>query len=173
VNLATGNLHLQSNSPCIGAGFNVANLPSVDADGRPRVVDTTVDVGAYEYQGAAMEGYISWLASAGLPTHVTSDTADLDQDGASSWEEWRADTVPTNGASVLRMAAPTAGPVGLDITWQSVATRNYWLERAEYLEGAPAFQTIATNLHGVAGTVSYSDTQATNGWPYFYRVGVY
>ena len=36
----------------------------------------------------------------------------------------------------------------------------------------PVFQPIATNLSGVAGTKTYNDTGATNGGPYFYRVGV-
>jgi hypothetical protein len=44
--------HLQAGSPCIDTGSNAA-VPAgitVDLDGKPRIVDGTVDVGAYEYQ---------------------------------------------------------------------------------------------------------------------------
>lgn len=172
VNLLAGNLRLQSNSPCINTGFNVAGLAATDKDGRPRLVATTVDIGAYEYQGSNMESYIAWLAEAGLPTQISSDTADPDGDGANSWQEWRANTIPTNAASALRMAGVVNSAMGLEISWESVATRDYWLERATNLGFAAPFETVATNITGVAGTKTYTDSTATNGGPYLYRVGV-
>ena len=89
-----------------------------------------------------------------------------------NWKEWRADTIPTNALSVLRMVnATNAGP-GLNVTWQSVSTRSYWLERATNFGDVPPFQPIATNIAGASGTKTYTDASATNGGPYFYRVGV-
>jgi len=47
------NLRLLPDSPCIDAGDNTAVPPSVltDLDGNPRVMNGTVDMGAYEFQG--------------------------------------------------------------------------------------------------------------------------
>ena len=52
VDYAGGNLRLQSNSPCINAGRNAYAAGLTDLDGLPRIVSGTVDIGAYEYQGA-------------------------------------------------------------------------------------------------------------------------
>jgi len=47
---ASGNLRLQSNSPCINAGNNSQVTNATDLDGNPRVVGGSVDMGAYEFQ---------------------------------------------------------------------------------------------------------------------------
>jgi hypothetical protein len=173
VNQAAGNLHLQSNSPCLNTGNNLTALPAFDKDGRPRIVESIVDVGAYEYQGEEVEAYMRWLADAGLPIDSSSDSADNDADGANNWQEWRADTVPTNAASVLRIVSLSSITTGLRVVWQTVPTRHYWLERASDLSAVPSFQTLFTNLPGLAGTRIFNDVSATNDGPYFYRVGVH
>ena len=52
LDLAGGNYHLQSDSPCINTGADTFVAGAVDLDGAPRVVDGVVDMGAYEYQHA-------------------------------------------------------------------------------------------------------------------------
>ncbi len=51
VNPAASDFHLQSNSPCINAGNNAYVIGIFDLDGKARIVNGTVDIGAYEYQG--------------------------------------------------------------------------------------------------------------------------
>jgi hypothetical protein len=45
VNLAAGNLRLQSNSPCINAGHGAEVSGDTDLDGNPRIVGGAVDIG--------------------------------------------------------------------------------------------------------------------------------
>lgn len=51
VNLAAGDFHLRTNSPCINNGNNDYVTTTNDLDGNPRVLAGTVDIGAYEFQG--------------------------------------------------------------------------------------------------------------------------
>jgi len=163
---------LQSSSPCINAGNNAGVAFTTDLDGNLRIAGGTVDIGAYEVQSPASILSYAWAHQNGLVKDGSADFTDNDGDGHNNWQEWRADTIPTNVLSVLRMVNATNGASGLNVTWQSVSSRNYWLERATNLGGAPVFQAIATNLTGVPDVMTYPDTSATNGGPYFYRVGV-
>ncbi|MHC4084350.1 MAG: right-handed parallel beta-helix repeat-containing protein [Planctomycetota bacterium] len=61
VDAAAGNFRLSSDSPCIDAGYNNApNLPAMDFDGHPRIIDgdcndtEVVDMGAFEFNYAYM-----------------------------------------------------------------------------------------------------------------------
>jgi hypothetical protein len=174
VDYAGGNLRLQSNSPCINAGNNAYVTNSTDLDGRPRIVGGTVDISAYEFQGAGFGEFTAWLQQYGLPTDGSADFLDSDGDGHNNWQEWRCWTVPTNCLSVLKMtsAISTNDSTGLVVTWQSVNTRTYYLQRNTNLAAQPAFFTIHSNIVGQTGTTSYRDTTATNADHYFYRVGV-
>jgi hypothetical protein len=168
-----GNYRLMSNSPCINAGGNTVATLGADLDGSPRIVGGTVDIGTYEFQSPASVLSYSWAQQHGLPTDGSADFTDTDGDGMNNWNEYRADTVPTNTLSVLRMVNATNSATGAMVTWQSVSTRNYWLERATNLGIAAPFQVVATNISGATGTRVFTDSSATNGGPYLYRVGVH
>jgi hypothetical protein len=162
--------HLQADSPCINAGNNTFVTDSTDLDGNPRTVGGTVDIGAYEYQGAGSLISYAWLQQYGLPTDGSADYVDTDGDGMNNWQEWVCGTNPTNALSCLRLvsAVPTIGSV--TVTWQSVAGINYFLERSTDL--VTPFTLVASNIVGQGGTTSSADTNASGARPFFYRVGV-
>ena len=173
MDMAGGDFHLRSNSPCINAGRN-DYAQGVDLDGYPRISGGTVDVGAYEYQSPTSVISYAWLQQYGLPTDGSADYADPDGDGMNNWQEWICGTDPTDAGSVLKLLAPsvTNNPPRVVIIWRSVIQRNYFLERATNLAGPGSFSVVATNLPGLAGTTSYTDTNAPGPGPFLYRVGV-
>jgi hypothetical protein len=172
VDYASGNLRLQSNSPCINAGNNFYVTGATDLDGRPRIVGGTVDIGAYEFQPGVSGTFIGWLQQYGLPTDGSADYADPDHDGMNNWQEWVCGTCPTNALSALCLLSATPYETNVTVSWQSVAGLSYYLLRSTNLTSWPPFQLLATNLPGQAGTTSYTDTNAARLAPLFYRVGV-
>ena len=175
VDLANGDLHLQSNSPCINAGTNLNASASSDLDGNSRIAGGTVDIGAYEFQTPASTISYAWLQRYGLSADTSSDNSDPDGDGLTNWQEWRAGTDPTNGLSVLRLLSATGAAPGVAVTWQSVSGKTYVVERASYLGAQPDFLPLATNIVGQANTnaTTYTDTNISAfSLDLFYRVGV-
>jgi hypothetical protein len=170
VNQSAYDFHLQSNSPCINSGNNAFVSSTNDLDGNPRIVGGTVDIGCYEYQTPSSIISYAWLQQYGLPTDGSVDFADLDGNGMNIYQDWIAGLNPTNATSVLALQPPaTTNTTGITVTWQSVNTRTYYLQSSTNL---PVFTSIQSNIVGLAGSTSYTDTTATNGGPYFYRVGV-
>jgi hypothetical protein len=171
---ATGgaNPRLQPNSPCINSGKNLYADTLTDLDGNPRQSGGTVDMGAYEFGSPASAISFAWLQQYGLPTDGSADLSDLDSDLHTTWQEWIAGTNPTNAASALRMLSVSNALSGLAVRWSGVSTRFYTLERATGLAGAAAFEPVQADLTGVEGVTSFTDTNAGNLGPFFYRVRV-
>jgi hypothetical protein len=171
VDLADGDLRLQSNSPCINAGRNAYAPGPTDLDGRPRIVGGTVDIGAYEFQSPASVISYAWLQQYGLPTDGSADFTDPDGDAHNNWQEWRCRTDPTNALSALRLLTLLVAGTNVSLSWPSAAGVNYFLEHSANLE-SQLFSPFATNLPGQAGTTIYTDTNAVFQPARFYRVGV-
>ena len=165
-------LHLAADSPCINAGNNAFVAGSADLDGNPRIVGGTVDIGAYEFQTPASTISYAWLQSYGLTEDGSADHLDSDGDGADNWQEWRAGTVPTNVASVLRMLPPTGNDSAVTVSWQSVTNRTYYLQSATNLAAQLGFTTLHSNIQGQADITSLLDTNSAGSVLRFYRVGV-
>src|SRR6266540_3253731 len=171
---ASGNLRLQSNSPCINAGLNPSASGGTDLDGHARIVGGTVDVGAYAFPSPQSLISYAWLQQYGLPIVPSTDSADPDGDRLNNWQEWRAGTNPTNAQSVLRLLTPT--PLGPDlvVTWESVPSRSYALEGSPNLSARPPFAPLASHLPAdpFAGTTTFTHTNAAGLVPLFFRVRV-
>jgi hypothetical protein len=164
--------HLQSISPCINSGNNSYISTATDLEGSPRIAGDRVDMGAYEFPSPTSILSYAWAQQYGVPTDGSADFADPDADGMINWQESIAGTDPTNSLSVLRIVAVMNNSPGWQITWQSVSNRIYYLQRCTNLATQSSFQTLQSHLVGQPGATTSTDTSATNGGPYFYRVGV-
>ena len=57
--VSSEDFRLSNTSPCINTGYNQVSTfedyVSIDLDGKPRIYGTTIDIGAYEWQGSGIE----------------------------------------------------------------------------------------------------------------------
>jgi hypothetical protein len=151
VDAAAGNYRLQGTSLCINAGDNSAVSGIVDLDGNPRIVDGTVDMGAYEFAGGGGGG------------------TDTDGDGMSDADEQIAGTSPSDSNDFFRVESITRNSSGTIIRWTpSILGRAYSVWWAPTLTNE--FESVATQIEYQQNP--YTDTahqSETNG---FYKVKV-
>jgi hypothetical protein len=170
LNFLAGDFHLGDSSPCINsASPNDLGLTK-DLDDNPRIAGGTVDIGAYEFQSPASKISYAWLQQNGFPIDGSADDADPDGDGMSNWQEWRANTIPLDAASLLQMLVPDINAAGATLSWQSQMNITYFLQRTTDF-GVP-FVTIQSNIVGQMGATSCTDTNMAGHSSFFYRVGV-
>lgn len=161
-----GNNQLQDGSPCLNIGNNSYATAAVDLGGSARIVNGTVDLGAFELPTLATRTFRSWLQGYSLPGDGSADYLDSDADGMNNWQEYIAGTDPTDPMSLLQIVSgPSAS--SQDITWLSVPTRTYTIQRATDLH---SFSNLETNIPGQFGTTTFTDTNMTGSQQFFYRV---
>jgi hypothetical protein len=174
-----GDYHLRQDSPCVDAGAYLLPLGIVlttDLDGKPRALDgngdgvIVPDIGAYEFDLRTVVP-TSWFLSYGLdPNNPYVAGENPDGDAYTTYQEWLADTNPTNAQSFFHIEAITASsPV--TIYFQSSSNRLYTLRYTTNIQ-----PTTWTNVPGqidVPGNGGMDSlTDATNDTPKFYRLGV-
>jgi hypothetical protein len=172
INEANGNFQLQSNSPCINWGDNSVVTNATDLDGNTRIVEGTVDMGAYEYQG-------------------TVGLADSDNDGINDdWERTHGGNQnpdrtcsngvnsilqayiagldpndPTNQFSTSVLRSPTSENV---LRWNATSGRVYAVYYSTNL--ISGFQPLETNIPWSAGC--FTDAVHNASGQLFYKLDV-
>jgi hypothetical protein len=106
VDEASGNLRLQSNSPCINAGNNSYVTSATDLDGNPRLVGGAVDIGAYEFQSLDLIGF--GVVSNQFGFNVTGQSNwVIVLEASSDFANWIPLTTNTLGGSPFPFSDPT------------------------------------------------------------------
>jgi len=115
---------------------------------------------------------IAWLLSNFGTTNVNAN-ADPDHDGVSNLQEYLAGTNPTNGTDYLHITAESfaSGGTSATLTWSSVPTRFYYIQKTPALNPPPTWFGSGLSLispsAGSTTTRSFADTNAPMR---FYRV---
>ena len=102
VDLAGGNLRLQSTSPCL----NALAPSGLDLDGNPRIVGGTVDIGAYEFQSLDLIGFGVISNRFGFNTPGQSNWV-LVLEACTDFSNWTPLTTNTFGGSPFPFRDPT------------------------------------------------------------------
>jgi hypothetical protein len=85
---------------------------------------------------------------------------------------YRIGTSTTSGPAPALLQQPAFVPASMTLTWPSVATRTYFVQRATNRVNQPAFSLLQSGIPGLPGTTSFTDTNPPASGPAFYRVGV-
>lgn len=167
VNAAAGNFRLQAGSPGIDLGNDGYVARYADLDGRPRIVGSAVDLGAYEFLGT----FLAWLQQYGLVTDGSADFTDADQDGMNNYQEFVAGTEPTNPSSLLKLIDVGLSSAGMTFSWHAVPGRTYTVERSPgFLP--PAFVVIGDIQAQADTTICCLDPVPMGSGRFFYRLRV-
>lgn len=118
------------------------------------------------------DGIPDWWAIEyyGGETNVLA-SGDTDEDRVTAWQEFVCRTIPTNGASFLRVASFTRTNSDVVVRWAGVTGVTYTLTCGTNLFRG-ALELVAEGIEGEAPFTTHTDTNAPATGPLFYRVGV-
>ena len=112
-----------------------------------------------------------WLAKHGLTNFNADVAADMDRDGMTTWQEYRAGTDPTNQTSNFRLTSSVATPQGTVIRWSSASNRFYSLSRTTNLLQSFSAVAGATDLPATPPENVYTNPGQSGAG--FYRISVH
>jgi len=165
----SGDYRLLYGSPCVDSGTNGMAL-GPDLDDRPRIVNATIDRGAYEYDGALYDSDGDGLVDDDeLFLYGTSPlNSNTDGDPHGDYVEMLADTDGANSNDYFHiMNITTASSV--TVMFNSSSNRIYWMEsRSNLLSGAWSNVPGAGPRPGIGGSDSMIHSNAP--LPSFYRL---
>jgi hypothetical protein len=148
--------HLTVDSPCVDTGSGL-NAPSDDIIGVARPLDGNNDgtpqwdIGAYEY---------------------IHPSADSDADGQIDQDELVAGTDPTDQGDIFIITAAREVNNNLAISWPSDEERLYAVYATTNLLQPVWHCTTFSNVPGISGTMSYTNSGSQGNIHEFYKIGV-
>jgi hypothetical protein len=111
-----------------------------------------------------------WLAQFGWTNNfLVAATNDSDEDGMLAWEEWNADTSPTNFVSVLSITNVTVTNGGVRVDWKGGVAATQYLDYADdLLETPDPWHALLTSPPPTAVSTTYQHSGTVTGR--FYRL---
>ena len=147
--LAASNLRLTASSPCVNKGNNVYVMSATDMDGNPRIQQSTVDIGAYEFQ--PLTDYVGW--SLQIPSGLTAPGEYGAGDRYPNLLRYAAGSDPTNSDDLAQVVGVwTGGVFALRFNRNTNANDiTLFAEGVYALTNGATWNAIATNIHGSWG----------------------
>jgi hypothetical protein len=172
VDAGNRNFQLQAGSPCINAGNNTYAPAGTDLAGNPRIIDTTVDMGAYEFFVGTND-----FDGDGLPNEWEADhfgnitnavgNATCSNSVNNVREAYIAGLDPNDPDSKF-LASVFRSPTSSILGWNATSGRVYAVQwSTNLLDG---FQPLETNIPWTAG--GFTDTNHPAGGQIFYKIDV-
>ena len=148
--VSSGNYHLSASSPCINTGDNNApDLPTTDKDGNPRIVNSTVDLGAYEYNPLVPTADAGQDQTVDIGTTVTLDGSNSsDPEGEALTYLWtQAGATVTLSDSTAVQPSFTAPERETSLLFQLTVANAGSLKNSDWVSVnvAPLLPSVTTN----------------------------
>ncbi len=119
---------------------------------------------------AWLDVFYTGLVSA--PDYESADLADSDADTMAAWAEYRAGTIPTNAASVLRVDSVEVEGSNCIVSWQSVTGTSYSVTTTDGLNGtAITWDTQVNNITGLQSHTSHASVLSAASTAFF-KIGL-